>query len=55
MIEKFFDCYNRYRGDFESRNAFIEWYNTVQSHERWIRSGIFKRRKRLSVADYLWR
>lgn len=32
-IEKFFDCYNRYRGDFESRNAFIEWYNTVRPHK----------------------
>ena len=26
----FFDCYNRYRGDFECMNAFIEWYNTVR-------------------------
>ena len=32
-IEKFFDCYNRYRADFESLNAFIEWYNTVRPHE----------------------
>jgi len=32
-IEKFFDCYNRYRGDFESLNAFIEWYNTVRLNE----------------------
>jgi hypothetical protein len=35
-------------------NAFIEWYNTVDPLRALIRSGVFKRLKMLSGADYLW-
>jgi putative transposase len=31
-IEKFFDCYHRYKG-FESLDAFIEWYNIIRPCE----------------------
>ena len=32
-IEKLFDCYNRYRDDFESLDDFVYWYNDVRFHE----------------------
>ena len=32
-IEKLFDCYNRYRDDFDSLNDFVYWYNNVRFHE----------------------
>jgi len=32
-VEKFFDCYNRYRDDFESLDDFVYWYNNVRFHE----------------------
>jgi len=32
-IEKLFDCYNRYRNDFESLDDFVYWYNDVRFHE----------------------
>jgi len=32
-IEKFFDCYNRYRDDFNSLDDFVYWYNNVRFHE----------------------
>jgi len=32
-IEKLFDCYNRYRDDFESLDDFVYWYNNVRFHE----------------------
>jgi putative transposase len=32
-IEKLFDCYNRYRDDFDSLDDFIYWYNNVRFHE----------------------
>ncbi|CAD7770509.1 Integrase core domain protein [Candidatus Methanoperedenaceae archaeon GB37] len=32
-IEKLFDCYNRYRDDFEILDDFVYWYNNVRFHE----------------------
>jgi len=32
-IEKFFDCYNKHRDDFESLDDFVYWYNNVRFHE----------------------
>jgi len=32
-VEKFFDCYNRYRDDFDSLDDFVYWYNNVRFHE----------------------
>lgn len=32
-IEKLFDCYNRYRGDFDSLDDFVYRYNNVRFHE----------------------
>jgi len=33
-IEKLFDCYNRYRDDFEAcLDDFVYWYNDVRFHE----------------------
>ncbi|WP_456329214.1 IS481 family transposase [Archaeoglobus sp.] len=32
-IEKFFDCYNRYRDDFDRLDDFVYWYNNVRFHE----------------------
>ena len=31
-MEKLFDCYNRYRDDFESLDGFVYWYNNVRFH-----------------------
>ena len=32
-VEKLFDCYSRYRDDFESLDDFVYWYNNVRFHE----------------------
>jgi len=32
-IEKLFDCYNRYRDDFEILDDFVYWYNNIRFHE----------------------
>ncbi len=32
-IEKFFDCYNKYRHEFDSLEEFVDWYNNVRFHE----------------------
>ncbi|MHC1568047.1 MAG: hypothetical protein ACXQTT_00305, partial [Candidatus Syntropharchaeia archaeon] len=32
-IEKLFDCYNRYRYDFDGLDGFVYWYNNVRFHE----------------------
>ncbi len=31
-LEKWFDLYRRHRDDFESFEAFIDWYNRVRPH-----------------------
>ena len=32
-IEKFFDCYRKYRQDFDSFQEFAYWYNHIRPHE----------------------
>jgi len=32
-IEKWFDLYELYRGEFSTFDEFIHWYNCVRSHE----------------------
>jgi len=32
-IERFFDCYNRHRDDFDSLDDFVYWYNNLRFHE----------------------
>lgn len=32
-VEKWFDAYERFRGDFNSFEEFVEWYNCVRYHE----------------------
>jgi len=32
-IEKFFDCYSKFRDDFNSLDEFIDWYNNIRFHE----------------------